>query len=373
MTLLVHAQEEVMPKVGDNICVQGFIMDTYCIELGNLLDNPKVVTLSPNGPTDHSVHCLLDVRQCYTSRFEVLNLLTDNSGWYGRAWSISTNQPILDYGRSVGRCDTCEKGVENAIPRGLRLTMTATVLDLGDADTPPLIQLVDNGIAPFEEFETICGNSTRYIPPNGIIATGAGALTQTIIIHGSIMLVGWGLLLPTGAIVARFGKHRPNAWWFKLHRVIQPLGLTFALIGWIIALLNFTTLEGSFDGRLNYPHALLGMTTMCIGLIQPLNAIVRPHGPEEGKPKSTLRFVWEITHKGLGWLGIGLGICTVGIGTTLLQDKVHRKVFQIVYGACVGSFLCFLVIFLSVESRGLTNSPRQKSMTVPSPLAGDSP
>jgi len=349
---VVHAQKEVIPKVGDNICIQGFIMDVFCIKLGNLLDDPTTVTLSPNGPLQHTVHCLLDIRQCYTSPYEVLNLRNDGTGWFGRAWRLESNRPIIDYGTIVGFCERCDRA-DDAIREGLRVTMNATVVTLGSNSTPPIIRIIDgaDSVRPYQEFESVCGNETVYVPPNGLITTGAGRLLQPILIHGSLMLIGWGLLLPTGAIIARFGKHRPNAWWYKMHRTIQPLGLLFALIAWIIALHNFTTLEGELDGRLNKPHALLGMTTMCIGLVQPINAIFRPHPPKEGEIKSTLRTVWEIGHKGLGWLGILLGVITVAIGTMILQDPDHRMIFQIVYGAVVGSLLVGLVVFLKCESK----------------------
>jgi hypothetical protein len=42
-------------EVGDSVCVQGYVMDYYCIDIGEMLDNGKP-TLEE--PFDHSVHCL---------------------------------------------------------------------------------------------------------------------------------------------------------------------------------------------------------------------------------------------------------------------------------------------------------------------------
>jgi hypothetical protein len=56
--------------VGDNICVEGFVMDFFCINRGTLLDAPDVVTLQD--PQLHSLHCLIDVPSCVSTDFNVL-------------------------------------------------------------------------------------------------------------------------------------------------------------------------------------------------------------------------------------------------------------------------------------------------------------
>ncbi|RHY35889.1 hypothetical protein DYB34_014171, partial [Aphanomyces astaci] len=45
---------------GKNVTATGFVMDNYCIDLGNLMDNPTVKTLE--GPEVHSIHCLVDLK-----------------------------------------------------------------------------------------------------------------------------------------------------------------------------------------------------------------------------------------------------------------------------------------------------------------------
>ena len=56
-------------QVGDAICVEGFVMDHFCIQRGTLLDAPSIVTLEE--PDQHSVHCLIDVPSCVNSPYEV--------------------------------------------------------------------------------------------------------------------------------------------------------------------------------------------------------------------------------------------------------------------------------------------------------------
>jgi hypothetical protein len=42
-------------EVGDIVCVQGYVMDYYCIDNGDMIDNGK---LTLEEPFDHTVHCL---------------------------------------------------------------------------------------------------------------------------------------------------------------------------------------------------------------------------------------------------------------------------------------------------------------------------
>lgn len=345
-------KEIIVPSVGDEICISGYIMDTYCIDLGVLLDAQQFSTLSPEGPPNHSVHCLIDVSWCNESPYEVLNEL--DNGHYGRSWRLASNDLIIEYAYEHGGCDDCKNPAktDGVISKGLRLTLNATVVDLGNSNTPPTINVVDAGdIHSFEDFASVCGeNAPIFTPPNGMVTTG-GSLVRPILIHGSLMLIAWGLLLPTGVMVAAFGKHRSDAWWFKVHRIIQPLGLLFAIIAWIIALRHFSVLGKKPDGAsLNYPHAVLGMTTMVIGLIQPINAIFRPHPPKEGEDKALLRFVWELLHKGLGWIGILLGLITVGMGTTLILDNAQKITFQVCYALSIG-VIASIALFLYCEKR----------------------
>jgi hypothetical protein len=46
--ILVSAQESnTTLEIGATVCVEGFVMDYFCIERGTLMDNPSVVTLEP--------------------------------------------------------------------------------------------------------------------------------------------------------------------------------------------------------------------------------------------------------------------------------------------------------------------------------------
>jgi hypothetical protein len=48
--------------------------------------------------------------------------------------------------------------------------------------------------------------------------------------HAWLMVIGWGLLLPSGAVVAHSFKSLGPIW-FRIHRTVQILGLSCALTG----------------------------------------------------------------------------------------------------------------------------------------------
>ena len=55
----------------------------------------------------------------------------------------------------------------------MRVTMNATVVRLCSNSAPPIIRIIDGvaGIRPYQEFQSVCGNETVYVPPNGLITT----------------------------------------------------------------------------------------------------------------------------------------------------------------------------------------------------------
>lgn len=336
-------------NVGDEVCAEGYIMDYYCIERGRLLENDRIETL--RNPEQHSVHCLIDFRVCYESPFEILFDPEEDGGdeLFARAYRLddSGRQMAIDLAAKTGlkngnpSCARCTG--EGTLQSGFRATINGTVVNLGDENAPALLRVtsvLDSSVG--------CGNFTAR--PTNLLTT-SGSLQTKIYAHGSLMLIGWGLLLPSGAIFARFFKHRPNSLWFKIHRALQLFGLTVALTGWIIALKNFDVF--SLKGHNYYRHGVLGTTTMALGILQPLNAFIRPHpAPEGGVDKKTkLRAIWEIIHKCFGYTALLLAVVTIAYGTTLVPKEEDQVAFQIAYGVGVGGLLLLLLVVLFLDKK----------------------
>jgi len=340
-------------KVGDTICTVGYIMDYYCIQRGTLFDNQAVPTLGPDGPIVHSIHCLIDVPSCISSPFELLLDVSpegETNKEYGRAFRAESNDLLVEYAKKVGSCTT--DGCTGTQKAGLQAAVVAEVVNLGSTMTPPMIKVtnvLDTAVGCPMDNDTMKVIGDPGDVPQMILGDGSGSLTRVYIVHGALMLLSWGFLLPAGVIIGKNYKHRPA--WFKIHRGNQILGMILALISFIIILRNSTALGNKGSGTLDYPHAVAGVITMSIGLFQPINAFLRPHVPENGESKSSKRIVWEILHKLLGWVAVVLAIITIGMGTTILPTKTLQKNFQIVYGALIGPLLIGLFIYTVVDKK----------------------
>lgn len=344
--------------VGDDICVEGFIMDFFCIDRGTLFDNNDVVSLL--NPEQHSIHCLVDVAQCLASGYEVL---TDNpqGGTFCRGFSIDRGESealVVADARATGErdlsggrgCTTCT-GASGSQTEGYRATLIGNIAQLGADDETPARITVSQVIGVDDEGY---GCPTQGVTaPDVCITTGGGGLVPKIYAHGSLMIIGWGFFLPSGVITARLFRHRPDGLWFKMHRALQTFGLVIAIAGWAIALKNFNVFGPAARGTGNpsFIHGCLGMTVMCIGLTQPLNALVRPHAPEAGAAKSTFRTAWEFWHKGMGYTGILLSIATIGYGTTLVPDPDVQKKFQMGYGIGCGLMWLLMSVFMILDKK----------------------
>jgi hypothetical protein len=67
--------------------------------------------------------------------------------------------------------------------------------------------------------------------------------------------------------------------WFQAHRIIQSTGLIVSIIAFIIALSMVP--KGSHFTKL---HHKLGLAVMILGILQPMNALIRPHPPKGNAP-----------------------------------------------------------------------------------------
>jgi DOMON domain len=120
------------------------IQDLFCINRGTLFDNPNVTTLSLEGPPVHSVHCLLDVPDCIASAFEILiPPLPTTPDLYQRGWRLNdaSKMDVVALAQAVGICENCtdDTGMSGTVERGLYVSLTATLQDVGSADSPPII------------------------------------------------------------------------------------------------------------------------------------------------------------------------------------------------------------------------------------------
>lgn len=170
------------------------------------------------------------------------------------------------------------------------------------------------------------------------------------LIHGLLMLIGWGVLIPLGVTMARFGRAFRPPLWFTVHRIVNTLGLLVQLGGFIASF--YVNVTAKF---LAVPHVILGLAAFVFGMQQPLNALLRPHPPEN---KTRARRCWEWWHKNSGRLATVLGLVNPFLGLYYLATKQRaRSPGFILYALWVAGLVIAWVVLTLRAPKASTESP----------------
>lgn len=148
--------------------------------------------------------------------------------------------------------------------------------------------------------------------------------------HGILNILGWGILLPVGVVIARYLQQWDPAW-FYLHVFTQISGFTLGVVGVALGFVLYNKLNADVK-----VHRALGLLILSLGSIQVLVALLRPH-----KEAKTRRY-WNWCHQ---WFGRTLLIVVVVNIFYGIHLSNAGKIWNIVYGASIGLlFLISLVI-----------------------------
>lgn len=132
--------------------------------------------------------------------------------------------------------------------------------------------------------------------------------------------VSWGILLPIGAITARYLKVFPAAdpTWFYLHALCQSSAYIAGVAGWVTGLQL-----GSKSAGIQYTaHRIIGIVIFCLATLQVSALLLRP------KKEHKLRFYWNIYHHFIGYSVIVLSIVNIFKGFDILDpDQKWRRAY----------------------------------------------
>lgn len=143
-------------------------------------------------------------------------------------------------------------------------------------------------------------------------------LRPVLAVHGFMMFLAWGMLLPGGILAARYTKHLTGEVWFKIHVYSQYSGLAITFLGILFAVAE---LRGFHIGSV---HVKFGVLTILMGCIQPINAYFRPKKPANEIP-STKRVIWEYVHTYVGRSAILVGIAALISGMKHLGERYNDE------------------------------------------------
>ncbi|KAJ1290272.1 hypothetical protein BS78_02G230500 [Paspalum vaginatum] len=160
-------------------------------------------------------------------------------------------------------------------------------------------------------------------------AAGADSATKKRNIHGVLNTVSWGILLPLGAIFARYLKafEAADPAWFYLHVACQLTGYAVGVSGWATGI----NLGKESRGVTYTDHRNIGIAVFALGTLQVLALFLRPN--KEHK----LRVYWNMYHHSVGYTVIVLGVVNIFKGMSILGVEQRWRT------AYIGA-VCVLVV-----------------------------
>ncbi|CAL1398174.1 unnamed protein product [Linum trigynum] len=136
--------------------------------------------------------------------------------------------------------------------------------------------------------------------PESAVVIDAGEMKRN---HGVLATLGWGVLLPAGAIVARYLREK-DPLWFYLHSIIQFLGF---LLGLAAVVLGQKLYMETNNAQL-LPHRGIGIFILTLAILQILAFFLRPN------KESKIRRYWNWYHAWIGRAALFFAAVNVVLG-----------------------------------------------------------
>ncbi|KAI3981398.1 hypothetical protein MKX01_021521 [Papaver californicum] len=149
---------------------------------------------------------------------------------------------------------------------------------------------------------------------------GVDSRTKRKNVHGVLNAVAWGILMPVGAIAARYLRVFNSMYpaWFYIHIATQTSAYIIGVAGWATGL----KLGSESSGIQHTTHRNIGIALFVLGTLQVFALLLRP------KPDHKFRFYWNIYHRLTGYVVILLSIINIFKGFDILApEKKWKNVF----------------------------------------------
>ncbi|KAH6793707.1 Auxin-responsive family protein [Perilla frutescens var. hirtella] len=199
---------------------------------------------------------------------------------------------------------------------------------------------VTGGVPNKHEFQPANLNSKGSLDLLGgqsTASTGGNSRLKKRNIHGVLNVVSWGILFPTGIVLARYLRVFPSAdpAWFYLHVSCQVSAYAIGVAGWGTGLKL-----GSESKAVTYSvHRNIGITLFAFATLQIFALLLRP------KKDNKYRLYWNIYHHGVGYAILVLGILNVFKGFDILQPEPKWRRAYIVVISVLGGIALLLEAF----------------------------
>ncbi|KAI3764350.1 hypothetical protein L2E82_14357 [Cichorium intybus] len=149
---------------------------------------------------------------------------------------------------------------------------------------------------------------------NSNSGTPSNNLNRSKTTHGALGLLGWGIILPYGAIVARYFKHKDPLWYY-LHVAVQFVGFIFAVATGFVGLSMYNRF--SFHAP---THKGIGITAIVLSVLQVMAFFIRPD------KDSKHRRYWNWYHHYVGRIALFFGALNILLGIQLANAGSSWKI-----------------------------------------------
>ncbi|KAM7258917.1 hypothetical protein ACFE04_014658 [Oxalis oulophora] len=191
--------------------------------------------------------------------------------------------------------------------------------------------------------------ATSHRPFRVLLMRGSAEAEQdlrpVLAVHGFMMFLAWGILLPGGILAARYLKHLKGDGWYQIHVYLQYSGLAICMLGFLFAVAE---IRGFSFSPL---HVKFGVAAIVLACIQPVNASLRPKKPPSGTDISSKRVLWEYCHTIVGRGAAVVGILALFTGMKHLGDRYDGEDVQELSLALAVWFLLLALIIVYLEYR----------------------
>ncbi|KAK6124522.1 hypothetical protein DH2020_041731 [Rehmannia glutinosa] len=141
-------------------------------------------------------------------------------------------------------------------------------------------------------------------------------------VHGTVNIIGWGVLLPIGIIIARYFRKQSNDW-YSLHILSQVSGFLLGTFGWGLGI----SFKNAAKQHTMSTHGILGTLIFALAILQLLAMCLQPDEVH------VCRKYWVIYHQIVGYALIVLIIANIFEG---INNQSAAKRWEWFYGVILG-------------------------------------
>ncbi|CAN1838244.1 Cytochrome b561 and DOMON domain-containing protein At2g04850 [Linum perenne] len=186
--------------------------------------------------------------------------------------------------------------------------------------SPTIHPTTSNDLSSISTIHILSGFTTSRVEHN----------TRTLkLVHGIMNSISWGVMLPYGAITARYLRHIQSLGpvWFYIHAGVQLSAFFLGTIGFVIGL----NLGKSSPGMTYGLHRKLGFAVFCLAGLQTLALLFRP------KTTNKYRKYWKSYHHFVGYACVVIGVVNVFEGFEVMG--VGRSYGKLGYCLCLSTLI----------------------------------